>query len=108
MRGLGDAPRHAALLAVGLLNANRGSQRPIQQRARIRAQVKLRHQILEHRAAPGQQRHLIAIGGELASQPEPGLARDVAFGDRQENRGPGFGRQQIVAGLIAPDPSSTL
>ncbi len=51
--GFGNTPRHTALLAVCDLPGNSCAAGLVDQRAVIRWHHKHRHQILEHRAAPG-------------------------------------------------------
>ena len=60
-----------------------------------------RHQVLEHRARPGDQRRAAGDVGGDASHPEPVLGRNVALGDREEAREPRFGGEKVVAVRVA-------
>ncbi len=110
---LGDAPRHPPLLAVLDLPAHAGAAALVEQRAGIRAQQQLRHQVLEHRAAPRHQRGAAVDVGDQASEMEPVMLRHVALGDGDETGEPRFRRQQVVEracpggrGLLRPRADS--
>ena len=68
----------------------------VEQRAGIPAQQQLRHQVLEHRAAPRHERGATVDVGDQASEVEPVMLGHVAFGDGDEAGQPRFRRQQIV------------
>ena len=64
---LGHAPGHAALAAVGDLPVHRRAAGALEQRVLVRRHHQERHQVLEHRAAPRQQRRLAA--GAVSRRP---------------------------------------
>ena len=66
-----------------------------------RAHDQRRHQVLEHRARPGDERRAARDLGGHAPHPEPVLGRDVALGDREEAREPRFGGEEVVAVRVA-------
>ena len=75
----------------------------IEHRVAEGAREQQRHQVLEHRAAPGQQRLACAtstIPG--AAQREPVLGGHIAFRDRHQARETAFARQQIVVAAEFP------
>ena len=100
--GLRDAPRHAALIAVLDLPLDHGFVRLVEQRARIGAHHEQRHQVLEHRRAPRQQRARRAARRQRASELEPVLVRDLARGDRHEARQSRLRRQHVVVRAVEP------
>ena len=57
-----------------------------------------RHQVLEHRPAPGEERGHAVHAGDGAAQPEPVQLGQVALGDGDEARQPGLGGEQVVVG----------
>ena len=73
-----------------------------EQAAERRAHDQRRHQILEHRARPGDQRSAPRDRGHGAAEPEPVPRRHVALGDRHEAGEPRLGRQQVVAAGVEP------
>ena len=56
-----------------------------------------RHQVLEHRRAPRQERGRAVDAGERPAELEPVLLRHVLLGDREEAREPRLGGEQVVA-----------
>ena len=100
VRRLGDPPRHREALAVVDLLLHHGQARLVNQRARVAAHDEQRHEVLEHRRAPGQQ-HPAGAGRRLrAAQPEPVVLRDLADRDRQEAGQTRFGGQRVVVRLV--------
>lgn len=81
----GHAPRHRARRAIADLRLHRAAHRAAQQCLRVAGHHQIRHQVLEHRAAPRQQRRLGAGIGERAPEGEPALLRQLALGDRHED-----------------------
>ncbi len=98
----GNAPRHAALLAVFDLPGDRRLAGLVEQGVGVIGHDQQRHQVLEHRAAPRQQRRLAAGPGEQTAEREPALLRQLALGDGDEIAQAGFGGQQIVVAGIHP------
>ena len=97
----GHAPRHADLLAVRHLQRHRRLAGRIEQRAGIRRHDQQWHQVLEHRAAPGQEDRPLPDAGEQASQRKPALLGDLAGGDGDVGGEAGFGREEVVVTGIA-------
>src|SRR3546814_3718462 len=60
----------------------------------------LRHQVLEHRAAPREQRRVAVDVGQQAPQSEPRVLRQLAPGDADEAAQPRLGRQQVVVARV--------
>jgi hypothetical protein len=106
VRRLGDPPGHPALPAVVDLAPHARAAALIQQRSREGSHQELRHQVLEHRAAPRHQRGAAAYVGDEASEMKPVMLGDVALRDRHEAGQPCFRGQQVVEGGI--EPSGTL
>ena len=98
---LGNAPRHSALAAVFDLAGHDCPVGLIEQRALIGRHHEQRHQILEHRAAPRQQRHRAVVGGQLPAQGKPMLLRQLILGDQDEAGQPCLRGEQIVKRRIA-------
>ena len=98
---LRDPPRRAELAAILELAREDRVVRLGQQRVGIRPGDEERHQILEHRATPREERALTRGGGcERAPQPKPLLLRRVALGNGHQRREPGLRGQQIVVGGV--------
>ncbi len=100
--GLRDAPRHATLAAIGDLPVDGRTAGLVEQRALVGGHHEERHQVLEHRAAPGQQHRLPARRREQASQREPVLLRQAPLRDRDEAPEARLRREQVVIARIAP------
>ena len=99
---LGHAPGPVQTTPQRALRRDRPAAALAQQRPLRGAHQQLRHQIFEHRAAPGQQRSPAVHGGAAPAQPPP-----VARGDLPERDGhiaqyPRLGGQQVVVGLASP------
>ena len=105
-RGFGNSPGHAVSPPVGDLCANGGAARTMEQRVRVVPHEEERHEVLEHRSAPGDQGRNPADAHETTPQLEPMLLGDVPLRDRDEAGETGLGREQIVVGGI--EPSRTL
>ena len=97
---LRDPPRHVALPTVLDLASDAGAAALVEQRAGEVPHQQLRHQVLEHRAAPGHQRRAAVHVGDEASEVKPVVLRDVALGNGDEAGQPRFRRQQIVEGGV--------
>ena len=100
--GFRHAPWHAALLAVLDLPRHRRLGGLVEQRVLVGRHHQLRHQVLEHRAAPRQQDRLAAGGGQQAPQGEPALLRQLSLGDGDEHAQARFRGQQIVVARVPP------
>jgi hypothetical protein len=100
--GLRDAPGHAALLAVGDLPGHRRAVGLVEQGVVVARHHQQRHQVLEHRAAPGQERGVAGGAGQQAAEGEPALLRQLALRNADEAGLPRLGGQQIVVARIAP------
>ncbi len=98
--GLRDAPRDAALLAVFDLPPDHRPVRLVEQRPAVAAHDEERHQVLEHRPRPGDERAAPVHGRELAAEVEPVLLRRVALGDGDEAREARFRRQEVVVRVV--------
>ncbi len=66
------------------LDLDGGRARPTHQAGRRLPQEQPRHQVLEHRAAPGQERGGAVHAGERPAELQPVLLRDVTFRDGDE------------------------
>ena len=97
---LRDTPRHASLAAVLDLSEHTGTAALIQQRAGERAHQQQRHQVLEHRPAPGHQRGAAVDARDQTAEVEPVMLRHVAFGDGDEARQTRFGCEQVVERVV--------
>ena len=97
---LGDAPRHALLRRVLHLPGNHQPVRLLEQAVGRGAHHQHRHEKLEHRPRPRDQRRSAAHRGERAAQPEPVVRWHVALGDRDEAGEAGLGCQQVVVARI--------
>ena len=101
--GFGNSPRHAKLGAIVHLAAHHQPIGLLEQAAGRRAHHQRRHQVLEHRARPRDQRRAAIDRRHRASQPEPVPRRNFSFRDRDETRQPRLGSEQIVTvGIEAP------
>jgi hypothetical protein len=100
--GLGDAPGDPALAAVGDLAGDHGAAGLVEQRAGVARHDQHRHQVLEHRAAPRDQRRPAAGGRQPAAQREPVLLRQLALGDGDEAGEAGLGGEQVVVAGVDP------
>ena len=98
---LGNAPRHAALAAVFDLAGDDRPVRLVEQRVLEGRHHQQRHQVLEHRAAPRQQRHRAVVGGQLPAQGKPMILRQLVLGHENETRQPRFRGEQVVIRRIA-------
>lgn len=94
--GFGYAPGHIARHAIPDLRLHCAAHRAMQQRLRVAWHHQIRHQILEHRAAPRQQRRLAACIGQRAPEGEPALLRQPALRNRHEDSQTRFRSEQIV------------
>ena len=96
VRALAHPPRDAALLAVGHVPADGAAVRLVEDRLRERLHHERRHEVLEHAAAPGDERHLAGGARERAPEVEPVRRRHLVVRDRDEAREPGLGGQEVV------------
>ncbi len=100
--GFRNAPGQAELLAVFDLPRHRRARGLVEQGVVVGRHHQLRHQVLEHRAAPGQQNRLAAGAGEQTSEREPALLRQLPLRDGDEHGETRFRRQQVVEAAVAP------
>ena len=100
--GFGYAPRHTALLSVFDLSRHCGLGGLVEQRVVVGRHDQLRHQVLEHRAAPRQENGFAGGAGEHPSQREPAVLRQLSLGDGDEYAESGFRSQQIVVTRVQP------
>ena len=90
------SPRLASALAFRHLLEHGRSLALGQQRTRVAVHEKRRHQVLEHRAAPGEQGDGALDVGQRAVEREPVLGGDIPFRNGDEAREPRLGREQVV------------
>jgi hypothetical protein len=95
------APRNSTPGAIRDLGPDGGRARPAHQAVPRLAQEERRHQVLEHRAAPGQERGGAVHAGERPAELEPVLLRDVALRDGDEAGQAGLGGEEVVVVRIA-------
>ena len=93
---LREAPGDALRSAVFDLNGYRLPAGIVQQRVRVTAREQERHQVLEHGAAPGEQRLASHRGSPGPRQGEPVLHGDVPFCDGYQACKAAFAGKQIV------------
>ena len=98
--GLRDPPGQAALPAIGDLARHRGPGGLFEQGIGVGRHHQLRHQVLEHRPAPGEQDRLAAGAGEGAPEGEPGLLGQLSLGDGDKHAQPGLRSEQVVGARI--------
>ena len=98
----GDPPRHAVLPAVLDLAAHHALVGRVEQRLRKGFHEEYRHQVLEHRCAPRQQRGCAGHAHGRPAQPEPMPLRHVAARDGKEARQARFRGEQVVVRRIEP------
>ena len=99
---LGHAPGNAAVAAVGDLPVDRRAARALEQRVLVRRHHQQRHQVLEHRAAPRQQRRLAAGVRQQAAEREPALLRQLPCAIATKVVSARLRGEQIVAARVAP------
>ena len=97
---LRDAPGHVAIAGVFDLALHRHAARSIEQRPRIRPHHEERHQVLEHRRAPGNERRNTVDADDESAEVEPVALRHVALGDGEEARQARLGGEQVVVGAV--------
>ena len=102
IRRFRNAPGHAALPAVLDLAAHARAAALIEQCAGEAAHEQLRHQVLEHRAAPRHQRGASIDVGHQPTEVEPVVLRDVTLGNRHEAGEPCLRGEEVVEGAIEP------
>jgi hypothetical protein len=89
-----------ALAAVFDLASDARAAALVEERAREVPHQEQRHQVLEHRPAPGHQGRAALHVRDETSKVKPVVLRHVTLRDGDETRQPRFGRQQIVEGGI--------
>ena len=99
--GFGNAPRHVVSLRVRNLPRDHRLAGLCEQRARKHRHHQQRHQVFEHRAAPGEQRRGAFTRGEQATECKPAFLGDLPVRDRGKHPKTHFGREQIVVPAIA-------
>ncbi len=100
--GLGDAPGRPSLLPVIDLARDDQAVRLLEQAPGRDVQHEVRHQVLEHRAGPGNQSRALPHRRQRAGEMEPVGGGSVAPGDRDEAREPRFRSEQIVVARVMP------
>ena len=100
VRALGNAPRHAALFAVPDLPHHGHPAGFVEQCVGIAPHHEERHQVLEERRAPGEQRRHARHARDRPAEPEPVRLGDIALRDGDEARQPRFRSEQIVVRVI--------
>ena len=98
--GLGDTPGHAAVASVLDLPLDDGTIGLVEESVLVRGHEEQRHEILEHRSAPGEQGHRAALCGELATEGEPVILFKISAGYEHVTGEPGLGREEIVEGGV--------
>ena len=94
--GFGSAPGQFLLAPVADMLAHRFAAGVVKQRIGERAGEQVRHQVLEHRAAPGQQNLPAARIRARAGQGKPVLDGHIAFRNRDQTGQPAFAGEQVV------------
>jgi len=102
VRRFRNAPWHMVAPAVENLRPHYRAAAALEQGLGVAAQHQQRHQVFEHRAAPGHQRGRALDIHQGAREPEPMLLRNVAARDGDEARKSRFGCQQVVVRGIEP------
>ena len=97
-----DAPGDPPLRRVAALILHRRRFALAQKRVPAAGQEERRHEVFEHRSAPGQDRRFAPQPGDRPTKREPVLDRSVVLGDGEIARQTGLGRQQIVVIAIHP------
>ena len=99
---LGNPPWHVVARRVVPLRPHRAGARSVEQRAEIAAHDKQRHEIFEHRAAPGNECRGAVDRCQHPPELEPMDRLHVALGDGDETAEAGFGGEEIVEGRVEP------
>ena len=102
VRRLGHAPQHAPRVPVRDLAAHCRLMRLIEQRERPRGHDEHRHEVLEHAAAPRDERRAGVRGGERPAEMEPVFGRHIVLGNSNEARQARFRGEKIVRCRIEP------
>ena len=97
---LRDSPRHAAAPAVADLLLHRHAARRVEKRSRIRPHQEERHQVLEHRRAPGDERRDALHAHDEPPEVEPVALRHVALRDGEEARQARLRGEEVVEGRV--------
>ncbi len=97
VRGFGHAPRDSKRGSIFDLAMHDQPTRPLDQAAGRCAHHERRHQILEHRSRPGDQRGAMRDRRNGATEPEPVARGNVALRDCHEAGEPRLGGEKIVA-----------
>ena len=101
--GLRNPPRHAASVSISDLLLHRRPASMIQQGVLKIGHDQQRHQVFEHRAAPGNQDWLIPRSDQQAAHGEPMVLRNLPQRDGDVTAQSRLRGQQIVeAGIVAP------
>ena len=87
-----NTPGHVQRLRVFDLPLHAQARGLSEQAAGRRAHDERGHQILEHRAGPGDERRAAGDRRHGAAEPEPVAGRHITLGDGKEARQPGLGR----------------
>ena len=99
---LGDAPRSVLGAPVEALEGDGVVAGVGEQRLLVEARVERRHEVLEHRPAPRQQRPAGARDARGTAEVEPVLGRRLGLGDGQQRGQARLRRQQVVGVAVLP------
>ena len=100
MRGLRHAPGQAVARALRPLLPHRRAGGLVEHAALRLVEHQRGHQVLEHRARPGAQAHLVADRREGPAQRRPVPHRHVALGDGQQAGQAAFRGQQVIVAAV--------
>ena len=100
--GFRNAPGDAALLAILDLPVHYRLIGLVEQRVCVGGHHQQRHEVLEHRAAPRQERRLAPGDDQQASQGKPAFLRQLALRNRHKTGQARFRSQQVVVARIPP------
>ena len=98
--GLRNAPRDAELGAVADLAPDDQAAGLFQKTSGRCTHDERRHQVLEHRARPGNERRPVSDRSDRAPEAKPMPRRHVALGDRHEARQARLGSQQVITARV--------
>ena len=101
--GFGNPPRHAVLLPIHDLPLHRRLAGLVEQRVFVRGHDQERHEVLEHRTAPGKENRFSTGRCEQTPQRKPALLWKLPLRNRYEAAQSGFRSQQIV---VTPIPAA--
>ena len=100
--GFGNPPRDAVLPPISDLPLHRRLGSLVEQRVFVRGHDQERHEVLEHRTAPGKENWFSTVRCEQTPQGKPVLLRNLTLRNGYEAGQSCFGSQQIVVTGIPP------